>query len=143
MNLLLDRPKENGLTVAQLKEVFVAGHNYFFPALEVFNNQRVKFLVFSGGSRKGGKHNQSDMEWCKLNLKGNNFVFCEGNTDLEDFAIMTNCDHNVVSHSTSFGYWASILNKNPDKIIIAPENYTIPDDGRAMRGFYPDSWIKL
>ena len=74
---------------------------YFFPALDVFDNKKVKFLVFSGGSRRGEKHNQTDMEWCKANLKGDKFLFCEGNTDLEDFAIMKNCDHHITSHMTS------------------------------------------
>jgi hypothetical protein len=113
---------------------------YFFPALEAFDNQRVKFLVFSGGSRRGGKHNQTDMEWCKSNFKGDKFIFCEGNTDLEDFAIMKNCDHHITSHMTSFGYWAAFLNNNKDKIVVAPKNYTIPDDGRVKNGFYPNKW---
>ena len=112
-------------------------------AMKHYDGKNVKFLVFSGGSRSGMNHNQGDIDWCKQNLKGDNFLFSEGNSDIQDFAIMTNCDHNVVSHSTSFGYWASILNKNPNKIIIAPKNYTIPDDGRAQRGFYPEHWIKF
>ena len=68
------------------------------------------------------------------------FIFCEGNTDIEDFSIMKNCDHHIASHMTSFGYWAAHLNNKKDKIVIAPSNYTIPDDGRVQRGFYPSKW---
>ena len=113
---------------------------YFYSALEIFNNKNVKFLVFSGGSRKGMKNNQSDIDWCKTNLKDDRFVFCEGNSDIQDFAIMKNCDHHVTSHMTSFGYWAAHLNDKDDKIVIAPSNYSIPDDGRVKRGFYPSNW---
>ena len=113
---------------------------YFFKALEFFNEKKVKFLVFSGGSQKGMKHNQSDIDWCRENLKSDKFLFCEGHTDMEDFAIMKNCDHNILSHSTSFGYWAALLNENRNKFIVAPHNYTIPDDGRAQQGFYPPTW---
>lgn len=113
---------------------------YFYSALEMFDNKNVKFLVFSGGSRKGMSDNQSDIEWCKANLKDDRFVFCEGNSDIQDFAIMKNCDHHITSHMTSFGYWAAYLNDKDDKIVIAPSNYSIPDDGRVQRGFYPDNW---
>ena len=113
---------------------------YFYSALDVFSEENVKFLVFSGGSRKGMNHNQTDIEWCKNNLKGNKFVFCEGNTDIQDFAIMKNCDHHIASHMTSCGYWAAFLNNKRDKIVVAPSNYTIPDDGRVLKGFYPDKW---
>ena len=85
-------------------------------------------------------NNQTDIDWCKKNIKDDRFIFCEGNNDLEDFAIMTNCDHNIVSHSTSFGYWAAFLNSNPDKVIVAPRMYSIPDDGRVQKGFYPETW---
>lgn len=113
---------------------------YFYSALEVFRSKNVKFLVFSGGSRKGMNNNQSDIEWCKANLKDDKFVFCEGNSDIQDFAIMKNCDHHITSHMTSFGYWAAYLNDKDSKIVIAPSNYSIPDDGRVKRGFYPNDW---
>jgi len=113
---------------------------YLYKALESFSDKNVKFMVFSGGSQKGMKNNQSDIDWCKQNLKDDRFVFCEGKSDIEDFAVMKNCDHNIVSHMTSFGWWAAFLNENPDKVTIAPKNYTIPDDGRVQKGFYPKTW---
>ena len=113
---------------------------YFFRALEQFSGKNVKFLVFSGGSRLGDKHNQSDIDWCKDNFQGDNIYYSEGNTDLVDFEIMRQCDHNITSHMTSFGWWAAFLNDNPEKIVTAPQNYSIPDDGRVSRGFYPPQW---
>ncbi len=113
---------------------------YFYSALETFKEEKIKFLVFSGGSRKGGSNNQTDMEWCKSNFNDDRFIFCEGNSDIEDFAIMKNCDHHITSHMTSFGYWAAHLNDKQNKVVVAPSNYTIPDDGRVQRGFYPKKW---
>jgi len=113
---------------------------YFFAALKEFEGQNVRFLVFSGGTRDGMKHNQGDVDWCKAHLQDDRFVFCEGKSDIEDFAAMKNCDHHITSHSTTFGYWGAFLNPREDKIVIAPKNYTIPDDGRPSRGFYPSTW---
>ena len=113
---------------------------YLTKALDFFSTKDVKFLVFTGGSRSGMTHNQSDINWCKENLKDYNFAFCEGNTDMQDFTIMKSCNHHISSHMTSFGYWAAFLNDNPEKIVLAPKNYTVPDDGRVSRGFYPEEW---
>jgi hypothetical protein len=113
---------------------------YIYPALDTFKHKDVKFLIFSGGSRKGDKHNQSDIEWCKSNFKQDNIIFCEGNTDIVDFEIMRQCDHNIICHMSSFGWWAALLNDNPDKIVIAPKSYTVPADGRERWGFYPKTW---
>jgi len=115
---------------------------YFYSALGEFKNRNVKFLVFSGGSRKGEGFNQTDIEWCKSNLNFDNFYFCEGNSDIVDFEIMRICDHNITCHMTSFGWWSALLNDNPNKIVVAPKNYAVPPDGREMWGFYPKSWRK-
>ena len=113
---------------------------YFFKALDQFNDINCKFLIFSGGSRAGVRHNQSDIMWCKENLKEDRYLFSENNNDIEDFAIMKSCDHHITTHMTSFGYWAALLNDNEEKIVIAPKNYTIPDDNRVKEGFYPSDW---
>lgn len=113
---------------------------YLYSAIDVFKDKDVAYLVFSGGSRKGKNHNKTDIEWCKDNFFGDNIYYCEGNEDIVDFEIMRRCDHNITCHMTSFGWWAAFLNSNPDKIVVAPKNYTIPDDGRVQQGFYPPDW---
>tara|TARA_R100000808_G_C2152167_1_gene161494 strand:- start:2216 stop:3109 length:894 start_codon:yes stop_codon:yes gene_type:complete len=113
---------------------------YFYKALEMFEGKRVKYLVFSGGSRRGGDGNLTDIEWCKKNFNGDNVYYAEGNRDLVDFSLMSQCHHNIACHMTSFGWWAAFLNNNPGKIVVTPENYTVPDDGRQHYGFYPPSW---
>ena len=113
---------------------------YFYKALETFADKNVKFLVFSGGSRRVEGGNLTDIEWCKKNFNGDNVYYAEGNRDLVDFSLMSQCHHNIACHMTSFGWWAAYLNDNPDKIVVTPANYTVPDDGRQHFGFYPPDW---
>jgi hypothetical protein len=69
-----------------------------------------QFVIFS-----------DDIAWCRNNFKGN-FTFVEGNHDIEDLFLMSTCDHNIIANS-SFSWWGSWLNKNPDKLIISPTNW--------------------
>ena len=75
-------------------------------------NGNSKFLVFS-----------DDMDWCKNNFKGDNFIFCEKNdVDILDIFRMSLCKHNIISNS-SFSWWGAWLNNNPTKIVVAPRNW--------------------
>ena len=53
------------------------------------------------------------------------FVMVEANTDHTgylDMMLMSKCNHNVISNS-SFSWWAAWLNRNPDKLIVAPDKW--------------------
>jgi len=64
------------------------------------------------------------IEWCKENIKINNIHFIENTTNIEDFVLYSLCKYNVLGNST-FSWWASWLNKNPDSVQISfpPEKY--------------------
>ena len=94
--------------------------NYLHKAMEYFDDDKYIFLLFTGGSREGDD-NQKDVSWLKDNLKGSNFFYSGVKTTLEDFALIKECDHNIMSHSSSFGWWAAYLNNNPNKKVIAPK----------------------
>ena len=67
--------------------------------------------------------------------------YTNNTTTLEDFYLMTMCDHMIITSST-FGWWAAYLIKNPKKMIIAPEPfYQIPERNREED--CPSSWIRL
>tara|TARA_B100001093_G_scaffold340006_2_gene324781 strand:- start:3017 stop:3892 length:876 start_codon:yes stop_codon:yes gene_type:complete len=113
---------------------------YLKDVFEIFKDKNVKYLIFSGGTRTKDGSNLTDIDWCKANIKGENILYSEGLSDMLDFTLMSLCHHNVVCHLSSFGYWAGILNNNPNKIVVAPKDYTLGSDDRVNNGFYPDSW---
>ena len=107
--------------------------NYFMKAMKKFPKDSI-FLVFS-----------DDTQWCKDNFPGigEKFFIIEGQTDIEDFTMMTMCDHNCIANS-SFSWWAAWLNNNPDKIVVAPEKWF----GTAYADWntddlYCENWIKI
>ena len=112
---------------------------YFNKAKKVFEGKNVKFLVFTGGQRFN-EDNKVDIDWCKSFFKGDEFLFSEGNTQIEDFSLIMSCDHNILSHASSFGWWAAYVNPNPNKIVVAPEWYH-PDEPTLKREkFYPKEY---
>lgn len=84
--------------------------------LNVFPN--AFFLIFS-----------NDINWCKNNIckiiYNNNIIFVDwNNTDKSyiDMYIMSLCRINIIANS-SFSWWAAYLNKNKNKIVIAPDKW--------------------
>lgn len=104
-----------------------------------FKNKNIKFLVFSGGSRTG--NNQSDLEWCKNNLIGEEYIFNQSQDEMKDFSLINVCDHNIISPGSSFGWWAAYLNKKKG-IVVAPRysNPSCPTKSYKYM-FYPDEWL--
>ena len=112
---------------------------YITSALKHFENQKVKFLVFTGGSRTGD--DKDDILWAKKTFKKDNFYVSETNDPMKDFAMIMSCDHNITCHLTTFGWWAAYLNTNPNKKVIAPKNYFYDQPSHYKRpGFFPDDW---
>ena len=102
---------------------YVGNASYYQCDIDYYNRaiQYIKshilidnFFVFS-----------DDVGWCKGNLTENNFIYIEGNQDIEDLFLMSLCNHNIICNST-FSWWGSWLNKNTDKIIIAPNMWFGP-----------------
>ena len=113
--------------------------NYISKAVKRFDNKKIKFLVFSGGSRNGC--DTEDISWAKRTFKKDNFFVSETNDPMKDFSLILSCHHNITCHLTTFGWWGAYLNPNPDKIVVAPKNYfynMATDYERA--GFLPRAW---
>jgi hypothetical protein len=113
-------------------------------AKQLFYGTPVKYLIFTGGSRQEGNSNTLDIEWCKRNFKGQEYIYSENNGSFEDFCLIKEADHNIISPVSSFGWWAAFLNQTPGKTVIAPEIYDPSNQKIKHReGFYPSEWILL
>lgn len=98
---------------------------YIQAALNEFNDDEYTFLVFS-----------DDMDWCKQ-VFPEGVIFIEGNNQFEDLCLMSLCKHNIISNST-YGWWGAFLNTNPNKKVIAPENWFL--DKKDISYLYPENW---
>jgi hypothetical protein len=90
------------------------------------------FLVFS-----------DDMEWCKENFIGDQFIFVEGENDVTDLWIMSYCKHNIIANS-SFSWWGAWLNDYKHKIVVAPLKWFGPAKGDIKTDdIYAENWIRI
>lgn len=82
-----------------------------------------------------------DLSWAKENLPLENAVFVDwnkGEDSWQDMMLMSRCRHNIICNST-FSWWGAWLNPNPDKIVVAPAQWSKHLTGSAIE---PESWIK-
>jgi len=85
-----------------------------------------------------------DIAWVKQNLsidKNAEFVSSGNNTAMEDFYLMTKCNHNIIANS-SFSWWPAWLNSHPDKIVIAPKKWFV-DTKINTNDLIPESSIRI
>lgn len=110
----------------------VCHRQYYLDAIAEINNRTTidQILVFS-----------DDIAWCKENFNAANILFVEGNSNIEDLYLMSQCSHNIICNS-SFSWWGAWLNANKNKIIIAPDKW-FGDDSKDAKDVVPKNWIKL
>jgi len=60
--------------------------------------------------------------------------------DWEQMLLMSCCKHNIIANS-SFSWWGSYLNSNPDKIVCYPETWFV--NNTDTRDLCPLEWIKI
>ena len=115
---------ENG---AEFMTTLDYSNNYLKKAFEKFNDIEQKvFIIFTVGSICENNGNFEDITWCKNNIINNyknSIILCSENHDtIQDFGIMTLCDHLILNSSSTLGWWAAYLNKNINKRIVVPNN---------------------
>ncbi len=93
----------------------VCTETYYRNAINLFNEKldNPHYYVFS-----------DDPQWCESFMKQFNVNYSvvthNRRTDsYKDMFLMTQCRHNIMANST-FSWWGSWLNNNPEKIVIAP-----------------------
>jgi hypothetical protein len=86
-----------------------------------------------------------DPEWCRENLDiGFPCTLVTHNVGPQaywDIILMSRCHHNIIANS-SFSWWGAWLNRNTDKIVIAPKQW-FGDPTVDTRDRVPDDWIRL
>ena len=60
-----------------------------------------------------------------------------------DFCLITKCNHNIVGHDSTFGWWAAYLNEHNNATIIAPRYRFSIDQTIEWNNFYPSNWILM
>lgn len=63
----------------------------------------------------------------------------------EGMCALSQCDH-IINANSSFSFWASMLNKNPDKKIICPNYFVEPNNpAHSIMNYkwFPKDWIGL
>jgi hypothetical protein len=109
--------------------------SYYINAVEYFKKhlgENFKVFAFS-----------DDPDWVRENLKLSvKIKFINNNSSensFEDLRLMLNCDHNIIANS-SFSWWGAWLNKNPDKIVIAPKKWYANQQSQNP-DIIPSSWL--
>lgn len=107
---------------------FICDINYYNEACKIIGDN--KYLIFS-----------DDIGWCKNNFIGNKFEIIEGLSDYESLCLMSKGKNNIMANS-SFSWWASYLNSNVNKKIIAPAKWF---DGlqHNTKDLYIEDWIMI
>ncbi len=115
------------------KDYNVCTKEYYSKALEIIESKTKdpRYFVFS-----------DDIEWVKNNIKfkhKHTFIDNNVNKSYVDLYLMSLCEHNIMANST-FSWWASWLNQNPKKIVIAPRFWRI---GEKRQELYTDFQIMI
>lgn len=107
------------------------GLHYYSRAMCLFPPDAL-FIIFS-----------DRINWCKHHfLKFNRqMVFIENQDHIEDFYLMSMLKHNIIGNS-SYSWWAAYLNRNDDKIVVAPSHFIHPAIRKKANANPPD-WITL
>jgi len=115
----------------------VCSNEYYISAIEQFKNYDNLIVVIVS----------DDPGWVYKNMNfGCDTVYVNWNADedsWQDMYIISKCNHAIIANS-SFSWWGAMLNRNPEKKIIAPARW-YADEGlqKQTADLIPTSWIKI
>lgn len=112
----------------------ICDKNYYTKAVELIekNIPNPTYFIFS-----------NDINWCMEHLGIRNAHYINWNTDYNsyiDMQLMSLCKNQIIANS-SFSWWAAWLNKNEDKIVVAPSKW-LKDNPKASN-IILSQWHKI
>ena len=111
----------------------ICADDYYYTAIKILQEKisNPYFYIFS-----------DEIETIKSNFKiTKNVTFINhnyGKKNYEDLRLMSACKHNIIANS-SFSWWGAWLNRNENKIVIAPKNWF----RKIESDIVPPEWIKI
>jgi hypothetical protein len=104
---------------------------YYLDAISNFSTENSIFIIFSDDVA----FVQNEPTFINLPHK----IIVDNPDDEFCFWLMTACSHNIIANS-SYSWWASYVNNNPDKLVIAPESWFGPSGPQhKIRDIVPDT----
>jgi galactoside 2-L-fucosyltransferase 1/2 len=86
-----------------------------------------------------------DIKWAKKHLKGDDVVFSPQLKFEDDFAVLTNCDHIILSGGT-FGWWAAWLSTKQGRVVYF-DKYPRPNSKLShkldLKRYYNPFWVAI
>ena len=109
---------------------------YYSDAIELIKSKAdsIQLFIFS-----------DEPEWVKANMNFNAPATYIDNNIGEfsyiDMQLMSLCKHNIIANS-SFSWWGAWLNRNPEKIVVAPTKW-FNDSSVNVNDIVPEGWRKF
>ena len=98
--------------------------------LDRVSRRDVIFFVFS-----------DDIVWAKSNLLINeSIILISTCSPVDDFYLMSNCQHHIISNST-FSWWAAWIGDQSSKIVISPRQWFKNESSPPF--FLPPTWLLI
>lgn len=111
--------------------------DYYMDSIKYIDSKDKNFtLVFFSDDSEWVKEQFNDLPYSKVFVDNN-----KGKDSWKDMLLMSSCSHNIIANS-SFSWWAAWLNRNPQKIVIAPKNWFATSEYDA-KDLIPPEWIRL
>jgi hypothetical protein len=109
---------------------------YYFRAIEYIRRHVPKFRLFAFSD---------DPQWVAGTLRPRypDMVVVDhnaGDQSHNDMRLMSLCNHHIIANS-SFSWWGAWLNPNPNKIVIAPNDWFA--NGPGTVDLIPEKWVRL
>lgn len=110
---------------------------YYKKAIQYLEEkvENINYFIFS-----------DDIEWVKENLAIQNAIYIDSKEKRiphEDIYLMSLCKNNIIANS-SFSWWGAWINRNENKIVIAPKRWFADDKLESQsKDIVCESWVKI